>query len=112
MENATTQGFTTFERFQKVSGLEQHGITVDYDIFVDLQKPDQQPRDRPNLVYHAVDLNFELEPHGKAVDAGVIIPNINDGFNGSAPDLGALETGMPIPIYGVRRLPVDKEFYR
>ena len=30
-----------------------------------------------------------------AVDAGVILPNINDGFVGTAPDLGAYELGQP-----------------
>jgi hypothetical protein len=31
-----------------------------------------------------------------------VIPNVNDGFAGSAPDLGALEVGQPLPIYGPR----------
>ena len=30
-----------------------------------------------------------------AVDAGAILPNINDGFVGAAPDLGAFELGQP-----------------
>ena len=37
-----------------------------------------------------------------AVDAGVILPNINDGFVGTAPDLGAFELGQPAPSYGPR----------
>jgi len=37
-----------------------------------------------------------------AVDAGVILPNINDGFVGGAPDLGAYELGKPLPTYGPR----------
>jgi Right handed beta helix region len=37
-----------------------------------------------------------------AVDAGAILPNINDGFTGSAPDLGAYELGQPLPTYGPR----------
>jgi hypothetical protein len=37
-----------------------------------------------------------------AVDAGVIPPNLNDGFIGAAPDLGAYELGQPVPIYGPR----------
>lgn len=27
-------------------------------------------------------------------------PNVNDDFTGAAPDLGALETGRPKPVYG------------
>ena len=69
-------------------------------------------RGLPSPVYHAVDLNFKLNPNGKAVDAGVVIPNVNDNFNGNAPDLGALEVGSPAVIYGVRGLDPDQEFYR
>jgi hypothetical protein len=28
---------------------------------------------------------------------------VNDNFTGKAPDLGALEVGMPLPIYGPRK---------
>lgn len=40
-----------------------------------------------------------------AVDAGAILPNINDGFVGAAPDLGAYELGQPLPTYGPRPAP-------
>jgi hypothetical protein len=46
--------------------------------------------------------DFRLKPDSAAVDAGCILPNINDGFTGKAPDLGALEVGQPVPIYGPR----------
>ena len=55
-------------------------------------------------VYHAMDLNFRLKPTGKAVDAGVVLPTVNDGFHGTAPDIGALEVGKPEPKYGPRWL--------
>jgi len=38
------------------------------------------------------------------VDAGVVIPTVNDRFVGRAPDLGALEVGQPEPKYGPRWL--------
>ncbi len=44
--------------------------------------------------------DFRLKPGRKAVDAGVPIPTVNDGFAGRAPDLGALEVGRPEPKYG------------
>ncbi|MGR3343641.1 MAG: chondroitinase-B domain-containing protein, partial [Paracoccaceae bacterium] len=44
--------------------------------------------------------NVALHPSSNAVDAGTVIPNINDGYNGSAPDLGAWERGLGIPHYG------------
>lgn len=112
MEDASTREFVTFEGFQEASGLEQHGILVDYDIFRNLEKPEYSPRDKPGPVYYAVDFSFELNPNSDAVDAGVVIPNVNDNYNGSAPDLGALEIGKDIPVYGVRGLPTDKAFYR
>ncbi|HEU4683526.1 MAG TPA: hypothetical protein VFS39_03380 [Nitrospira sp.] len=43
-----------------------------------------------------------LHPRSNAVDAGIRLPNINDGYTGSAPDLGALERGREAPTYGVR----------
>ena len=33
---------------------------------------------------------------------GVALPNVNDGFTGQAPDLGALEVGRPVPQFGPR----------
>ena len=43
----------------------------------------------------ALDREGYPEPDSKAVDAGVIIPGITDGFQGKAPDLGAYEAGCP-----------------
>jgi len=31
-----------------------------------------------------------------------VIPNVTDGYSGNAPDLGALESGQPMPHYGPR----------
>ncbi|BCJ94211.1 sugar hydrolase [Anaerocolumna cellulosilytica] len=37
--------------------------------------------------------NFRLRPNSPAIDAGVVIPGITDGFIGLAPDIGAYEYG-------------------
>jgi hypothetical protein len=58
-----------------------------------------------------MDMNFALKPTSKAVDAGVVIPTINDGFQGKGPDLGALESGQPPPQYGPMWL-TWQPFYR
>ncbi|HCR31594.1 MAG TPA: hypothetical protein DIV79_16440 [Opitutae bacterium] len=106
-------GFKTLKSFSRTSGLEKNSLTIDFDVFEDLQKPIHAlERGLPSPVYHAVDLNFELDPNGKAVDAGVLIPNVNDSYNGKAPDLGALETGAPPEVHGARRLDPGQEFYR
>ena len=34
--------------------------------------------------------------------AGVVLPNINNGYTGKAPDLGCCELGAPLPHYGPR----------
>ncbi len=39
---------------------------------------------------------------GTAVDRGLAVPGINDGFAGTAPDLGAYEAGSSLPVYGPR----------
>jgi hypothetical protein len=53
-------------------------------------------------LYRFEDYDFRLRAGSAAVDRGVRIPNVNDGFTGAAPDLGALETGQPVPTYGPR----------
>jgi hypothetical protein len=47
-------------------------------------------------------LDFRLKPGSPAIDAGVELPSITDGFTGKAPDIGAFETGRPLLQYGPR----------
>ena len=100
--------YSTLAEFRAATGQEAHGIEVDFDIFENMAPPDPSKR---HAVYHSMDLNFKLKPGSKAVDAGVPIPTVNDGFAGRAPDLGALETGRPEPKYGPTWL-TWKPFYR
>ena len=72
---------------------------MDFDIFENLSPPDPAKR---YAVYHAMDLNFALKPDSKAVDAGIVIPTVNEDYSGRAPDLGALESGKPVPHSGPR----------
>jgi hypothetical protein len=53
-------------------------------------------------LYRAEDFDFRLKPGSAAVDRGVVLPNVTDGFSGRAPDLGALEVGATGPHYGPR----------
>ena len=46
--------------------------------------------------------DLRLSPKSEAIDAGAVLPNINDGYTGKAPDLGAYEYGTPRPWYGPR----------
>ena len=47
-------------------------------------------------------LDATLNGTTNAIDTGVRLPNINDGFAGANPDLGARESGSAAPHYGVR----------
>lgn len=101
--------FDTLRDLTAASGLEEHGVEIDYDIFENLKAPDPA---KPSFIYHAVDLNFKLNPKSKAVDVGVRLPNINDDFKGKGPDLGAIEVGSEDVVYGPRYHVQNKPFYR
>jgi hypothetical protein len=109
---AQAQRFKTLAEFAAATGQETHGIEIDYDIFENLHAPTPPPNpSQPGKPYEAADVNFKLKAGGRAVDAGVRIPNVNDGFSGRAPDLGALELGQPIPVYGPRNRTGTRPFY-
>ncbi len=91
--------FASLAELQKATGQEAHSTEVDYAIFRNLRPPETG---KPHAVYQARDLDFSLAPGARAVDAGLPLPNVNDGFTGRAPDLGALELGVPVPVYGPR----------
>ncbi len=100
--------FASLADLRAATGQEQHGVEVDFDIFESLRPPDPAKR---HAVYHAMDLDFRLKPGGKAVDAGLVLPGLNEEFAGKAPDLGALEVGKPLPKWGPRWL-TWQPFYR
>jgi hypothetical protein len=61
------------------------------------------PADVAKQVETPVDLR--LAPGSAAVDAGQVLPGLNDRFKGRGPDLGAYELGDPLPHYGPRPAP-------
>lgn len=102
------KSFPTLKALQTATGQEAHGIEVDFDVFEAMAPPDPTKR---HAVYPGEKLNFRLRPGSKAVDAGVVIPTVNEGFAGTAPDLGALEVDGDQPAYGPRWL-TARPFYR
>jgi hypothetical protein len=81
------------------SEVEKHGIekiTLD-DTFDNLEFPNPPAPERevPDL---------RLKAGSGAIDGGVLIPNINDDFQGKAPDCGAYEYGRELPHYGPREM--------
>lgn len=98
-QDSDWKNFATLAEFREATGQETHGVELDFDIFEKLSPPNPAQRHR---VYHSMDLNFRLKANSKAIDAGVALPTVNDGFTGKAPDLGAIEYGKPEPHYGPR----------
>ena len=105
------RAFATLGELASETGQETHGIEVDYDIFEELRAPSTPDSSKPGTPYEAVDLNFRLKRGGRAVDAGIRLPNVNEAFTGRAPDLGAYELDQPLPIYGPRQV-TKPPFYR
>ena len=56
----------------------------------------------PQRLYNPEDSISGSSRDRRPIDAGIVLPNINDEFTGRAPDLGAFELGKPLPHYGPR----------
>lgn len=94
-----TRHFRSLKEYSEATGQDKHSVLVDYNVFQKVTIPDKND---PQRVYDTSGFNFELRPGSAAVDAGVALPNITDGYSGRAPDLGAYELSKPIPHYGPR----------
>jgi hypothetical protein len=97
-----TRAFATLAEYSAATGHDTHSVLVDYDVFMKVPRLDAQDAATVQRLYDARDLDFRLRPQSVAVDRGVALPTVTDGFAGAAPDLGALEAGQPVPIYGPR----------
>jgi hypothetical protein len=95
--------FATLAEYSGVTHQDQHSVAVDYDIFVNVSRLDAKDLKKVQKLFKAEDFDFRLKPGSAAVDRGVILPNVTDGFTGQAPDLGALEVGQVPPHYGPRQ---------
>ncbi|MEO5976181.1 MAG: hypothetical protein ABIS36_20375 [Chryseolinea sp.] len=96
----TTFEFKTLREFTKATGYESHGLELNDPVFVKVLLPDPNTKGH---IYQREGYDFSLRPGSKAIDAGCVLPTITDNYNGKAPDLGALETGKPLPEYGPRK---------
>ncbi len=94
--------FATLEEYSAATGQDRNSVEVGYDVFVNVPALDARDVSTLQAVYDADDLDFRLRPGSAAVDRGMVLPTVTDGFTGSAPDLGALEAGATPPHYGPR----------
>ena len=86
----------------QAAGWETHGVLLNPQTFASgLIGP---PSHMQTMPPQDVSLGF----NSPALNRGLVLPNVSDGFSGSAPDLGALESGCPKPIYGPRPENVDE----
>jgi hypothetical protein len=92
--------YDTLSEYSQATGQDEHSILIDYDIFENVHPP-LYPNEITKI-FNTDDLDFRLKLDSAAVDAACILPNVNDDFTGVAPDLGALEIGLPVPQYGPR----------
>ena len=92
--------WVNFADLQSNSPHEANGRILDSNTFA---TPIVLPTDYTTF-WSATDVT--LAQNSLAIDAAQLLPNINDGYGGGAPDLGAIELGEPMPDYGARQ-PVE-----
>jgi len=98
------RSFASLAEYSQATRQDQHSVALDYDIFVNVPRLDAKDTGNVQRLYNANHLDFRIRPGSAAVDRGVVLPNVTDGFAGRAPDLGALEVGEAAPHYGPRPL--------
>jgi len=97
-----SRDFETLEAFSRATGQDRNSVLVDYDVFRNVRQLDARDAARLQRIYDAGEFDFRLRRNSAAADRGTAIPNVTDGYEGSAPDLGALELGTDPPHYGPR----------
>jgi hypothetical protein len=91
--------FKTLAEYQRATGQDRNSRAVDYSVFVNAAPPDLT---NPTKLASPNDVDLRLQPRSRAVDGGMLLPGLTDGFTGRAPDLGAYEVGAELPHYGPR----------
>jgi hypothetical protein len=94
--------FKAFDEYQKATHQDAHSLLIGYDAFVNVPRLDGHDVKTVQKLYDAKDIDFRLKAGSPAIDRGIPLPNITDGFAGRAPDLGAVEFGQTLPHYGPR----------
>lgn len=97
------KGYSSLSALAVATGHERHGLAIrDYgDVFASAAEPEHAPSNRGRL-YRPQEVDLRIKAESSVVDVGCLLPGVNDGYNGDAPDLGAYELGQPLPHYGPR----------
>ncbi|MFC2076478.1 right-handed parallel beta-helix repeat-containing protein [candidate division KSB1 bacterium] len=93
--------FSSIEELRSKTS-EKHAVQVDMTVFnnVPFPNPPVPAKMPPDL---------RPLPGSAVVDVGQRLANVNDGYLGDAPDIGAYEAGQEMPHYGPRPAGVDEE---
>ena len=92
---------------QNFSTVEPHGRRIDSTAFANFKFP-SPPAPEPSYYYQPQDLR-PAPSCTSVVDKALLIPNINDSYQGNGPDIGAYEAGQDLPLYGPRPEGVDEQ---
>lgn len=104
-DGSQNRNYSDVQNFSAAAGIERHGIRVNRDqIFQSYSTT--YVSSSPCRYTAPVQYLTLKSGTNTAIDAGIAMPNINDGFTGSAPDLGAYECGVTPVHYGPRHLSV------
>jgi Chondroitinase B len=90
------QIYGSFAEAQAGGAVEQGGVLLAAPIF---EAGFVGPADE---MAHQPAVDFSLAAGSNAIDRALVLPGINERFLGAAPDLGAVESGCPLPVYGPR----------
>jgi len=92
--------YGSLAEFRAGTGQEAHGLALPWSrglfasgIGIPAEVATQYP----------VGADVRLGGRSPVIDRGVVLPSVNDGYAGTAPDLGAIEFGQPLPHYGPRQ---------
>jgi MYXO-CTERM domain-containing protein len=102
ISTGTFEGKIGSNRFTSLATLqtnttEAHAVAVDMTIFA------SGPAFPSNPYPAKATVDLQLAAGCAAVDKGVALASVNDGYTGVAPDLGAYELGIAPPVYGPRQ---------
>lgn len=94
-----TRSFDSLRDYAAATGQDTHSVLFAPSDFVSFEMPDDSDKSR---MYPPEQYDLRLKRGSAAIDNGTVLPNITDGYHGSAPDIGAYELGDSLPHYGPR----------
>ena len=98
--NGSIDYFDDLNDFRAGTSFETHGVVLSGTVFA------TAPPASENYRTLVPALDFALHAQSAALDKGVPLATINDGYSGGAPDLGAAERGVTPRIYGSRTIDI------